>query len=294
MERSLPGTALDLRNGGAVPMQMSIPFGMSRVCKMYFTVFEYLFKTVHIPFISGIILEAVIEGMAAYYSEQLSQNVRRGMRATAQKAQYTGGSCPLGYTIDENKKYVVDPKHAPTVKLIYEMYAEGKTVTEIVNELNSRGIRNSKGKPFTFNSLNKVLKNKKYIGIYSYNKEVIIENAIPPILDTELFYKVQEMLYQNQKAAAHRKAKVDYLLFGKLFCGKCGTMMVGVCGTSKTGARHHYYLCPTQKKKLCKKKAVRQHWIENLVLEQAAKLLQDHASSPERPGPKNRPGSGRY
>ena len=165
----------------------------------------------------GIILEAVIEGMAAYYSEQLSQNVRRGMRATAQKAQYTGGGCPLGYTIDENKKYMIDPNHAPTVKLIYEMYAEGKTVTEVVNELNSRGIRNSKGNPFTFNSLNKVLKNKKYIGIYTYNNEVIIENAIPPILDTELFYKVQEMLYKNQKAAAHRKAKVDYLLFENCF-----------------------------------------------------------------------------
>ena len=223
----------------------------------------------------GIILEAVIEGMAAYYSEQLSQNVRRGMRATAQKAQYTGGGCPLGYTIDENKKYMIDPNHAPTVKLIYEMYAEGKTVTEVVNELNSRGIRNSKGNPFTFNSLNKVLKNKKYIGIYTYNNEVIIENAIPPILDTELFYKVQEMLYKNQKAAAHRKAKVDYLLFGKIFCGKCGTMMVGVCGTSKTGARHHYYVCPKQKKKLCNKKAVRQHWIEDLVLEYAVNLLQD-------------------
>ena len=42
------------------------------------------------------------------------------MRATAQTAQYTGGGCPLGYTIDENKKYVVDPKHAPTVKLNYD------------------------------------------------------------------------------------------------------------------------------------------------------------------------------
>ena len=144
-----------------------------------------------------------------------------------------------------------------------------------MNELNSRGIRNSKGKPFTFNSLNKVLKNKKYIGIYTYNNDVIIENAIPPILDTELFYKVQEMLYKNQKAAAHRKAKVDYLLFGKLFCGKCGTMMVGVCGTSKSGARHHYYICTAQKKKLCNKKAVRQHWIENLVLEYATRILQD-------------------
>ena len=104
----------------------------------------------------GIILEAVIEGMAAYYSEQLSQNVRRGMRASAQKAQHAGGTHPLGYTVDENKKYVIDPKHAPTVQLIFDMYAAGKTITEIVNELNNRGIRTPKGKLFTFNSLNKL------------------------------------------------------------------------------------------------------------------------------------------
>lgn len=225
----------------------------------------------------GIILESVIEGMAAYYSEQLSQNVRRGMRASAMKAQCTGGTRPLGYTTDENKKFIIDPKHAPTVKLVFDLYAQGKTVTQIVNELNARGLRTLKGKPFTHNSLHRMLKNKKYIGVYSYNNEVCIENAIPPIVDTETFNKVQELLKYNQKAAAHKKAKVDYLLTEKLFCGKCGTMMVGVCGTSKTGTRHHYYICTAQKKKLCTKKAVRQLWIENVVIDYAIELVNDEA-----------------
>ena len=224
----------------------------------------------------GIILESVIEGMAAYYSEQLSQNVKRGMRASAVKGQCTGGTRPLGYTTDENKKYIIDPQHAPTVKLIFEMYAGGKTVTEIVKDLNNRGLRTLKGKPFTFNSLNRLLKNEKYIGTYSYNKEVRIENAIPPIIDTETFYKVQEMLKYNQRAAAHKNSKVEYLLTEKLFCGKCGTGMVGVCGTSSTGTRHYYYICMAQKKKRCSKKPVRQAWIENLVLENVIKLLRDN------------------
>ncbi len=221
----------------------------------------------------GIILEAVIEGMAAYYSEQLSQNVRRGMRASAQKAQSTGGTHPLGYTVDENKKYIVDPKHAPTVRLIFDLYAAGKTITEIVKHLNEIGLRTAKGNPFTHNSLRTVLKNKKYIGTYEYNDEVSIENAVPPIVEAETFYKVQEMLAYNQKAAAHKKAKVDYLLFEKLFCGKCGAMMTGICGTSKTGVRHHYYICSAKKKKLCTKKAVRQDWIEDLVVKQVIRLL---------------------
>ncbi len=223
----------------------------------------------------GIILEAVIEGMAAYYSEQLSQNVRRGLRMCAQKAQSTGGTHLLGYTVDENKKYVIDPQHAPTVRLIFDMYAQGKTIIEIVRELNSRGLRTKKGNLFTKNSLHRMMKNKKYIGTYEYNGEVCIENAVPPIVDVETFNKVQELLKYNQAAAAHKKAKVDYLLTEKLFCGKCGTMMVGVCGTSKTKVRYHYYMCTQQKKKQCTKKAVRQAWIENLVLEYAIKLVQD-------------------
>ena len=120
----------------------------------------------------GIILEAVIEGMAAYYSEQLSQNVRRGLRMCAQKAQSTGGTHLLGYTVDENKKYVIDPQHAPTVRLIFDMYAQGKTIIEIVRELNARGLRTKKGNLFTKNSLHRMMKNKKYIGTYEYNGEV--------------------------------------------------------------------------------------------------------------------------
>ena len=223
----------------------------------------------------GIILEAVIEGMAAYYSEQLSQNVRRGMKTSAQKGRYTGGTCPLGYKIDETKKYVIDPKQAPIVREIYQLYAEGKTITEIVKILNDKGLRTSKGQPFTHNSLRTVLKNKKYIGTYEYNGEVSIENAVPAIVDVETFNKVQELLTFNQKAGAHKKAKVDYLLFSKIFCGKCGDMMIGLCGTSKAGVKHHYYACRAQRKHQCKKRAVRQDWIEGLVLRHIIRLVKN-------------------
>jgi len=223
----------------------------------------------------GIILEAVIEGMAAYYSEQLSQNVRRGMLASAVKAQSTGGNRPLGYKTGPDKKFVIDPETAPTVRLVYELYAQGKTVSEIVKLLNKKGLRTLKGRPFTHNSLSVMLKNEKYIGIYSYKDEIRIENAIPPIIELELFYKVQEMLKHNQKAAAHKNSKVDYILTGKLFCGKCGGMMVGVSGTSRTRATYYYYSCNGQRKRVCTKKLVRKTWIENLVLEYVTALVKN-------------------
>ncbi len=221
----------------------------------------------------GIILEAVIEGMAAYYSEQLSQNIRRGQRASAAKAQSTGGNRPLGYKTGPDKKFVIDPETAPTVRLVYELYAQGQTIAQIVRTLNERGLRTLKGRPFTHNSLRTMLKNEKYIGIYSYKDEIRLENAIPPIVEPELFYKVQEMLRYNQKAAAHKNSKTEYLLTEKLFCGKCGSMMIGVSGTSKTGARHHYYYCTSQRKKRCDKKPVRKFWIEELVLEYVTALI---------------------
>ena len=223
----------------------------------------------------GIILESVIEGMAAYYSEQLSQNVKRGQRASAMKAQSTGGNRPLGYLTGPDKKFIIDPETAPTVKLIYELYAQGKTVAQIVDELNSRGLRTLRGRPFTHNSLRTVLKNEKYIGVYTYNDEIRLENAIPPIIDKETFDKVQEMLKYNQRFSAHKNPKTDYILSGKLFCGKCGEMMVGVCGTSRHGTRHYYYECCNKRKKLCNKKSVRKPWIENVVLDYIANLLKD-------------------
>ena len=223
----------------------------------------------------GIILESVIEGMAAYYSEQLSQNVKRGQRASAMKAQSTGGNRPLGYLTGPDKKFIIDPETAPTVKLVYELYAQGKTVAQIVDELNSRGLRTLRGRPFTHNSLRTVLKNEKYIGVYTYNDEIRLENAIPPIIDKETFDKVQEMLKYNQRFSAHKNPKTDYILSGKLFCGKCGEMMVGVCGTSRHGTRHYYYECCNKRKKLCNKKSVRKPWIENVVLDYIADLLKD-------------------
>jgi len=223
----------------------------------------------------GIILESVIEGMAAYYSEQLSQNIRRGQRQSAAKAQSTGGNRPLGYKTGSDKRFIIDPETAPTVKMIYELYAQGWTISEIVRHLNEQGLRTLRGKPFTPNSLGSMLKNPKYIGVYTYKDEIRIEGAIPPIVEKEVFYKVQEMLKYNQKAAAHKNSVADYLLTERLFCGKCGTMMVGFCGTSGTGARHYYYNCSKQRKKFCKKKAVHKDWIERLVVDYAIELIHD-------------------
>lgn len=223
----------------------------------------------------GVILESVLEGFAEYYSLQLSQNVTRGMRVSAEKCQVVGGNRPLGYEVGPDKKFIIDPETAPTVKMIFNMYAEGYTTPEIVRHLNEKGLRNKRGKPFTKNSLFTVLRNEKYRGIYIF-QDIRIEDGMPRLIDDDLFFKVQDMLKTNKRAPAHKWSKADYLLTDKLFCGKCGSPMAGESGTGKSGAKYHYYLCSRKKQyKSCDKKAVRKDEIETLVINHTLALLND-------------------
>ena len=225
----------------------------------------------------GVILESVLEGMAEYYSLQLSQNVRRGLLENVKKGKVFGGKTPLGYTVSKENTYAIDPKTAPTVRTIFEMYVNGKTCAEIAQYLNGAGIRTSTGGPFNKNSLRPILKNEKYIGVYeSKTMGVRMEGIIPPIIDKETFDTVQLMMKENQKAPSRIWDKSDYILTDKLFCGHCGSPMAGESGRSHTGAKHSYYLCGSHKRKTgCTKKAVRQDWIENFVLQKTLELLYD-------------------
>ena len=69
-------------------------------------------------------LESLLEGMAEYYSAELSEKVSRGHKENALKAKFNGGTIPLGYRIDENQHYQIDPATAPLVLETFERYAE--------------------------------------------------------------------------------------------------------------------------------------------------------------------------
>lgn len=215
----------------------------------------------------GIILESVLEGMAEYYSANLSQNVLRGMHQRAELGKYMGGTVPLGYKIDKDKNYIIDENTAFIVQRIYEMYAGGYTVKEICHELNAAGHKSSTGKPFTYKSLHRLLSNEKYIGRYEY-LGVVIDDAIPRLIDNATFEIVQQRVQRNKRAPASAKAHTTFHLTGKLFCGKCGSNMVGDSGTSCTGATHFYYSCIEKKRKHgCTKKTVKKDWLEQLITE---------------------------
>lgn len=207
-----------------------------------------------------------------FYSESMAEDVRRGMIDNAKKCMVTNGHLPLGYKKDENLHYVIDEPRAAVVREIFTRVAAGDPFMEIFDDLNSRGITTSYGKPWGRTSLNKIISNERYRGIYIYD-DVRIENGIPRIVSDELYFKVQEVLKVKNNPRGRRRNTADYLLTGKLFCGHCGSPMTGYSGHSRNGTLHHYYVCQKRRvEKTCEKKNVRQEEIETLI---AQKIVND-------------------
>ena len=224
----------------------------------------------------GVILEAVLEGMAEFYSKELSQKINRGMRESALKCQSTGGKIALGYKL-ENKKLVIDEPRAEIVKEAFKLYANGNSIVEICEIFNSKGYRTSTGSQFNKNSFHLIFKNEKYIGVYKY-KDIRIENGIPAIIDKETFECVQAKLRLNKKAPARSKAKEEYLLSTKLFCGHCNSTMIGESGTGRHGGVYQYYTCRNRKNgNECDKKPLRKDFIERAVVEDVINLIKPEA-----------------
>ena len=222
----------------------------------------------------GIILESMLEGMAEYYSAELSVKVKRGLKENALKGKVNGGQIPYGYYIDDEQKLAIDETFAPIVQEAFTMYADGRMIKDIVKYFNDKGITTRHGKPMSYNIIQYMLSNRKYIGEYKYN-DIVIPNAVPAIIDTDLFERVQRRLAKNKHAPARHKAEDDYLLTTKLFCGKCGAYMVGEAGTARNKSVHRYYKCVNAKKHTCDKKTVRKEWIEELAVQKALEILND-------------------
>ena len=226
----------------------------------------------------GIILESVLEGYAEYYSADLSEKVVRGMTENALKGIYNGGTIPFGYMIDETRHYQPDPLLAPYVEQTFQKYADGATMTDLRDWLKAHNIKNSMGGEMSYNTIQRMLSNRRYIGELRL-RDVVQPNAIPALVSEELFNKVQKKLAKNKKAPARHKAEEIYLLTTKLYCGKCGALMFGESGVSHTGKMYTYYKCAAaKKKKTCDKKAVRKQWLEDLVVNETMKLVEDDAS----------------
>ena len=224
---------------------------------------------------SGILLESVLEGNAEYYSAQLAENVTRGLRENVLQYKSTGGTLTMGYVVDEQKHFQIDPLIAPIVLEIFTMYADGISMKEISEQMKIRGVRTHRGGAVNIDCITRMLHNRRYIGEYKF-RDIVHPDGIPAIVPQELFDRVQERLAVTKKAPAKHKAEDEYLLTTKLYCGECERVMVGESGHSMTGATYRYYKCVgVKQRKGCKKKTVKKEWIEDLVITYIRKIIMD-------------------
>ncbi len=219
----------------------------------------------------GILIESLLEGMAEYYSAELAQKVRRGTRESANKCKVLG-PLPLGYKKAADGTYEIDEEQAKIVRYIYSRFNEGTTNADIVKELNEQGYTNSKGKPFKSNSLYTILQNERYAGVYIYDN-IKIPGGIPPIISRETFDEAQKKKHRNRTTLRRHTDEREYLLTTKLFCGECGTMMIGKSGYGRGNKKYHYYACKEHIKKHCDTKNVRAEDLEYLVFETIKEMI---------------------
>lgn len=200
-----------------------------------------------------------------FYSENMAEDIRRGLRDNAMQCKVTNGTLPLGYKKDENLHYVLDPPNDEIVREIFGRVACGEPFVSIAEDLNARGVKTSRGGRWGRSSFHALLSNERYTGVYIYG-DIRVEGGIPQIVDKGLFYRVQEVLKTKNNPQGRPRGGGDYLLTGKLFCGLCKSPMVGVSGTGKNGQLHHYYICQKRRQeKSCKKQNIRRDVIERQV-----------------------------
>ena len=211
----------------------------------------------------GVILESVLEGLNQYYSMELSQKVKRGMKETRKKGYWQGGRLRYGYKLD-GRKIVIDEEQAEIVRYIFTEYAKGVILRDILDGLTLKGVLHN-GKPFAINTVYSMLRNDKYLGSY-YSGEELVENLYPRIVSDETYEKVRKIIDSNKHGK--KSYEITYLLKNKIKCVYCGESVIGENGTSKNGQRKFYYKCRGKKalQNGCQQQTFRKDVLEKLIV----------------------------
>jgi len=236
---------------------------------------------------TGKLMEAIIESVDEFYSENLAQEVRRGMRESAQRGFYLASHAPFGYrkvyVTDGGKqrpRLELDPPKDAVARRIFEMALRGRSILEIVKTLNSEGIPTARGKRWLKTSVHGLLTNEAYMGTLVWglkatdgSEPVRVDAAVPAIVAKEEFEQVRMMLEERAPRKTNpRRAASPYLLSGLVSCALCGKQLTAA---EAKGGRYSYYVCGSLLKRgsgSCETPRLNAKRFETLILDQ----LRDH------------------
>lgn len=236
----------------------------------------------------GQLMENQLVGMAAYFSRNLSKEVKKGQHENALKCVHNGGTPPLGYDVGKDMRYVINEAEARAVRLIFDMYTNDYKYNDIIAELNRQGYRTKIGREFRNNSIHDILVNPKYAGYYVYGRHrgprnqprnshkasddaYIVKGGMPAIVEEEVWNKAAARLSGKRRYRASYSAKTVFLLAGLIRCRNCGHNMTGTAYRQKlkSGVKEYaYYRCQH-----CGSKQVHARPLESLVVDTIRRVI---------------------
>lgn len=236
---------------------------------------------------SGKLMIGVMANIDEYQSAVISDHVKSAMREMVSEGFFAGGTVPYGYKLETvqhgkktRKRYVPDEFEKEVVKKLFELYADNYSLKYLQDYTKSIGAVARSGKPFSIQTIARMLRNDFYIGILRYNAQghepIVVNDVIPSIIEKGLWDRVQYR-HSRQKDVRPRKRKDLYSLTGKIVCGYCDNHFFGIRSGSVQRGKHYdykYYVCSTSKTySTCSCKRVRKDFLEKAVLDKIKKHI---------------------
>ena len=210
---------------------------------------------------AGRLLEGIIETIDEFYSENLAQDVTRGMREAASRGFWMSSEAPLGYNRvmvqdgpKKRPKLEPDPDTSHVITRMFDMSEAGKSTLDIARILNDEGITSPRGKPWGKTSVHAILINETYTGTLTWGVNakngadpVRVENSFPAIISTAQFNRVSKLLRSRAPRIVNpRRVASPFLLSGLV---KCKTCRRALTGQGSKYAQFTYYVCQTLMKR---------------------------------------------
>ena len=215
------------------------------------------------PTPQGLFMLQVAFGQSKYYSDNLSENVKRGIRQKLRRGEWLT-KAPFGY-VNNPKTRTIEP-HPTLSKILvkaFEAYATGKYTLESLGKfLTEFGIESKNRTPYSKANIKRILTNQAYLGLISHKGEYF-EGKFQPILDHATFEAVQEVLKRKSKPRKTKQGH-NFPFINLMTCGECKSPITAQWSKGKSGGMYRYYRC-TKKRGKCAQKYIQEKDLANQI-----------------------------
>ncbi|TAL49511.1 recombinase family protein, partial [Patescibacteria group bacterium] len=194
------------------------------------------------PTPQGLFMLQVAFGQSKYYSDNLSDNIKRGVRQKLRRGEWLN-LAPFGYTNNPKVRNIEPhPTNARVVTLAFQEYAKGShTFISLAQFLADLGVVTRNGTPLAKVSIKRLLTHRAYLGFVKHGNEWFDGN-FEPIVTPALFEAVQKIL-KTKERPRHRRARHDFPFTGLFRCAECGSMISAQWAVNRWGTKYRYYRC---------------------------------------------------